>query len=68
MVRETGAVCALAEPRSNAGLLDAVSEGIELRIATVDAIGVDLDPGPGYYTALLTQIADRLLGCVAAQS
>lgn len=65
VVDETGAKCALAEPRANAGLIDAVSESADIRIATVDAVGFDLPLGTGYYTALLRQITDGLVECLA---
>ena len=41
------------------------AEGSGIEIARVDALGVDLEPGPGYYPALLQQIADRLSGCLS---
>jgi zinc transport system substrate-binding protein len=65
IVAETGARCALAEPRVNAGLIDAVSRDTAIGLVTLDAVGVDLEPGAGYYTALLRQIGQGLADCLA---
>ncbi|MGD9295160.1 MAG: zinc ABC transporter substrate-binding protein [Roseobacter sp.] len=68
VIAETGAQCALAEPRANTGLIDAVSESAGIRIGTVDAVGFDLPLGPGYYAALMRQITDGLTECLSPNS
>ncbi len=65
-VQQTGATCALAEQRANAGLIAAV--GANINVATLDAVGVDIPLGPEYYTALLNQIADGLFTCLSGTS
>ncbi|WP_298836891.1 zinc ABC transporter substrate-binding protein [uncultured Roseobacter sp.] len=63
-VRRTGAACALNDPASGEGLIDAVSSEDGLRIMTADPVGAGLNPGTGFYTVLLQQIADALSDCL----
>lgn len=64
VVAETGAICALAEPRANAGLIEAVAEGAEIAVVRVDAVGVDLPLGADFYPMLLRQIARGMANCL----
>ncbi len=68
VVAETGAGCALAEPRASQGLIDAVAEGAQIRVVRVDALGVDLQPGPAFYPQLITQIGAGLAACLSGTS
>ncbi len=63
-VRDTGAVCAFAEPQFNTGLLDTVTEGREVRSAILDPLGSTLTPGPALYPTLLAQMADVMAQCL----
>jgi zinc transport system substrate-binding protein len=68
VVAETGATCALAGPRASQGLIDAVSEGAQITVTRIDAIGVDIPTGPDFYPTLLTQISDGIIACLSGTS
>jgi zinc transport system substrate-binding protein len=68
IVAETGAACALAEPRASEGLVEAVSEGAQITVTRADALGVGIPTGPQFYPTLLSQIADRLRACLSGVS
>ncbi len=61
---ERGAVCVLSEPRSDPGLVEAVTGGSGVR-AVADPLGVGLDPGPALYPSLLRELARTLAGCLS---
>jgi len=68
VVGETGATCALAEPRASQGLIDAVAEGANITVTRVDAVGVDIPTGPAFYGALMRQLADGIANCLSGKA
>lgn len=64
VVSETGATCALAEPRVSKGLIDAVSESGNIGVTTLDAVGVDIPLGTGFYPSLLMQVFNGITTCL----
>lgn len=56
--------CVFAEPQFNAGLIDAVVEGTQVKVSVLDPLGIDLDPGPELYPRLLLQLATAMSDCV----
>jgi len=68
IVAETGASCALAEPRASQGLIDAVAEGAQITVKRIDSVGVDIPTGPAFYPTLLLQISDVMASCLSGQS
>jgi len=62
-VAKTGAACIFAEPQFNPRLIDSVTEGNEVAVAELDPLGSTLEPGPGFYPAFITDLADRIAGC-----
>jgi len=63
-VEERGAVCVLAEPQFNPGLVSAVSEGGQVATAVTDPLGFKLDLGPTLYPQLLRNLANDLASCL----
>jgi len=63
-IREAGAVCVFNEPQFQPTLVATIVEGTDARVATLDPVGVDLEPGASLYPALLTQLADDLATCL----
>lgn len=63
-IRDLGAICVFAEPQFDARLVDAATEGSAARVATLDPVGATLQPGPGLYAALLSNLARDLAGCL----
>ncbi|SNT15680.1 zinc ABC transporter substrate-binding protein [Tropicimonas sediminicola] len=62
-MRSAGVTCILSQPQFNASLIDAVTEGRNVGLAVLDPLGVDLEPGPDLYGALLQGLADGLRNC-----
>ncbi|MCV3274324.1 zinc ABC transporter substrate-binding protein [Roseobacter sinensis] len=67
-VRETvatvGARCALVEPGTQEGLVEAVFAGSETKLGLVDATAAQIGLGSELYGALLTQTADAIAACL----
>jgi zinc transport system substrate-binding protein len=60
-----GAVCAFPEAQHDPGLVAAIAEGTPVRIGgTLDPSGTTLEPGPGLYATLLTQMAETIADCL----
>jgi zinc transport system substrate-binding protein len=59
-----GVVCVFAEPQFEPRLVATVIEGSAARSGTLDPIGAELEPGPGLYPALLTDLAQHLADCL----
>lgn len=56
--------CVFAEPQFNTDLTRTVIEGTGARAGTLDPLGTHLEPGPGFYPALMLDLGDRLAGCL----
>ena len=55
--------CVFSEPQFNPGLVAAVLEGTGAGTAVLDPLGAKLEPGPGFYPALLQDIGAAIAGC-----
>jgi zinc transport system substrate-binding protein len=60
-----GVRCAFAEPGFDSALLETATEGSDVSIGRLDPEGIDLEPGPGLYPALLRDLAAALKTCLA---
>lgn len=56
--------CVLSETNGPTDYADLLTEGTPARTAQIDDIGFALEPGPGLYAALLTNIAATLRSCI----
>ena len=65
-IGESNAACVFSEPQFEIGYVTTVTEGTDARTASLDPLGVTVAPGPGAYRRILTELADRLVGCLAA--
>ncbi|WP_375230619.1 zinc ABC transporter substrate-binding protein [Roseobacter sp. S98] len=65
-VERTGATCALNDPASGEGLIDALTTDGALRIATASPTGAGFEPGPAFYPDMLQNIADALTDCLGS--
>ena len=63
-VEAAGVRCIFSEPQFPGALVEAVAEGTGARIATLDPLGVGLEPGPDAYPALLVRFADAVIDCL----
>jgi zinc transport system substrate-binding protein len=62
-----GIVCAFAEPQFDSGLLETAVAGSTVRIARLDPLGANLEPGPGLYPQLIEGLARDLAACLGGQ-
>lgn len=64
-ISETGATCVFAEPQFDPRLIEAVTEGSDVKVAELDPLGMALEPGAGFYPALIEDLASRVSDCSA---
>ncbi|AJY48202.1 zinc transporter [Martelella endophytica] len=64
---ELGAACVFSEPQFPPKVIDAIAEGTDTYVGTLDPIGADLQDGPDLYFTLLNNLADGLVECFEAQ-
>jgi zinc transport system substrate-binding protein len=61
---ESGARCVFREPQFSARLVDAVREGTDAQVATLDPLGATLPRGPGLYLDALEAMGDAIATCL----
>ena len=66
LIRSEDVACAFAEPQFEPRLLAALTEGTDVRTATLDPLDPGLAPGPSLYPELLTNIATSLATCLGS--
>jgi len=64
-VQSEGVVCAFAEPQLNQALLVTVTEGMPVKIGTLDPLGADVPLGRSHYLETLNQLAADMRECLA---
>ncbi|MCA0938798.1 zinc ABC transporter substrate-binding protein [Salipiger pacificus] len=57
--------CVFAEPQFDPRLIAAVTEGAGTPVAELDPLGATLEPGAGFYPALIEDMAQRIATCAA---
>ena len=57
--------CAFVEPQFDARIVSAIAAGQPLRIGQLDPLGIELEPGPALYEALLNANAEAIADCLA---
>ncbi|SFJ82400.1 zinc ABC transporter substrate-binding protein [Celeribacter neptunius] len=55
--------CVFSEPQFNPGMVKTVLDGTEARTEVIDPMGAALEPGAGFYTALMEEISGAFLAC-----
>ena len=65
LLKDTNAACVFAEPQFEPKLIAVVTEGTKVRSGTLDPLGTDLQPGAGFYPALITSLAGSLADCLS---
>lgn len=61
---EAGPSCVFREPQFPADRVQSLSEGLPVRIAELDPLGIETPIGPQGYEQLLRALADQLAGCL----
>lgn len=57
--------CVFSEPQFNPARVVTLIDGTDARTATLDPLGRDIAPGPGFYDALMLQLARAMAGCLS---
>ena len=66
-IGEAGVACVFGEPQFEIGYVTTVLEGTGARTASLDPLGVTVEPGPDAYRRILTDLADTLADCLAGR-
>jgi zinc transport system substrate-binding protein len=61
---DTGATCVFAEPQFESKYVTTLVGATGVRTGVLDGLGVDLDPGPAAYPALLRRLVRDLAACL----
>ena len=57
-------VCIFTEPQFEPKLVNVITEGLAIKVASLDPIGLDFLPGPDLYFSLLIRNSDALKSCL----
>lgn len=61
---EQKAQCVFAEPQFRPAVIDAVARGTQVRLGTLDPLGIGVALGPGSYVEFLSQLAAQYASCL----
>lgn len=64
-IDEAGVACVFSEPQFEVGYVTTVLEDTGARTASLDPLGVKVEPGPDAYSRIMTELTDALVGCLA---
>jgi zinc transport system substrate-binding protein len=67
-IASEGVSCAFAEPQFDASAIRAMAGDENLRVGTLDPLGVGIEPGPMLYGTLLRKNADAVGSCLSPTS
>jgi zinc transport system substrate-binding protein len=67
-IASEGVSCAFAEPQFDANAIRAMAGDEDLRVGTLDPLGVGIEPGPMLHGTLLRKNADAVGSCLAPTS
>jgi zinc transport system substrate-binding protein len=63
-VRNEGVTCAFSEPQLNPRLLQTVFDGMDIKTAALDPLGLNQPEGQARYAGLIRSLADEIEGCL----
>lgn len=61
---DAGPSCVFREPQFPAERVTSLSNGLPVRVAELDPLGIDIPVGPDSYEQLLSKLGDELAGCL----
>lgn len=64
VVKDLGVTCVFSEPQYDSGLVATVLDGSSAKTAVIDPHGFEIPQGPSFYTALLTDLGQRMAACL----
>ncbi|HFC53681.1 MAG TPA: zinc ABC transporter substrate-binding protein [Gammaproteobacteria bacterium] len=63
-IRQNGIRCLFREPQFHPSWINLLTEESAIRVADLDPLGADLQPGPGLYFSLMQNLASALTACL----
>jgi zinc transport system substrate-binding protein len=63
-IRDEGVACVFIEPQFSPALVEAVTGGTAVRVATLDPLGTGMARGPEAYFRMMRALADNLVACL----
>ncbi len=66
-IKALGAVCIFAEPQFGRRMLNAMKEGMPVRLGIVDPLGANIAAGPDHYFLMMRRLADGFSQCLGGQ-
>lgn len=60
--------CVFSEPQFDADLVGVVADRTGLRVSVLDPLGAHLEPGAGFYAALMRDMAGQISDCLSGPS
>ena len=64
VVKDLNVSCVFSEPQYNPGLVATVLDGTNAKTGVIDPLGTEIPQGPSFYTALLTDLGQRMAACL----
>ena len=55
--------CVFSEPQFNRRIINTITTGTKVKIATLDPLGSNLTAGPGHYFEMMQQLANSIASC-----
>jgi len=59
--------CIFSEPQLKSPILDTIATDFNLKIGTLDPLGVGISPGKDHYFKMMKQLGDSLVNCLSKQ-
>ncbi len=63
-LQDLSAACVYAEPQFDPRIIDVLVEGSDAKAGVLDPEGANIEPGPGLYRQLVTNLADGIIDCL----
>ena len=67
-IKQAGKMCLFAEPQFSDKRLKAIAEDLPVVLGELDPVGVNLSPGPAFYTEMMNGLFDSFVRCVSRLS
>ena len=66
-LRDSQARCLFSEPQFPSALMGTVAEGADIRTATLDPLGADIDPGPTHWDGMMLALGRSFRECLLSR-
>jgi len=66
-IRSAHVTCVFSEPQFEPKLTQTITEGLNVRVGVLDALGAEIEPGPSLYFEVMRGLSRSLSRCLSAQ-